>query len=58
VIDEKKQQFAFIPKRSAIAEAQAVGAFIAEMSKSAARDAWREIKPSFDIIVHRMGLVI
>lgn len=56
VIDEKQQQFAFIPKRSAIAEAQAEGVFIAEMTKTAARDAWREIKPSFDVIAQRMGL--
>ena len=35
-----------IPKRSAIAEAQADGEVLWEMKKTAARDAWREIEPS------------
>ncbi|MCW5656730.1 MAG: ParA family protein [Burkholderiaceae bacterium] len=39
-------QFARIPKRSAIAEAQAAGEVLWEMKKTAARDAWREIEPS------------
>ena len=39
-------QFANIPKRSAIAEAQASGEVLWEMKKTAARDAWREIEPS------------
>jgi chromosome partitioning protein len=56
VIDAKTKQFAFIPKRSAVAEAQADGAFLAEVKKTAARDAWREIRPSFDVILERMGL--
>ncbi len=38
--------FAFIPKRSAIAEAQAEGLLLWEMKKTAARDAWVEIEPS------------
>jgi chromosome partitioning protein len=39
-------QCAGIPKRSAIAEAQANGEVLWEMKKTAARDAWREIEPS------------
>ena len=38
--------FAFIPKRSAIAEAQAEGQPLWELKKTAARDAWAEIEPS------------
>ena len=38
--------FARIPKRSAIAEAQADGLLLWEMKKTAARDAWGEIEPS------------
>ena len=37
--------FAFLPRRSAIAEAQASGAVLWEMKKTAARDAWKEIEP-------------
>ena len=37
--------FASIPRRSSIAEAQAEGAVLWEMKKTAARDAWREIEP-------------
>jgi chromosome partitioning protein len=35
-----------IPKRSAIAEAQAEGQLLWEMKKTAARDAWSEIEPT------------
>jgi chromosome partitioning protein len=45
-IGEGPGQFANIPKRSAIAEAQAAGEVLWEMKKTAARDAWREIEPS------------
>jgi len=38
--------FASIPRRSCIAEAQAEGAVLWEMKKTAARDVWREIEPS------------
>ena len=38
--------FASMPRRSCIAEAQAAGAVLWEMKKTAARDAWREIEPS------------
>jgi len=37
---------ASIPKRLAIAEAQASGEVLWEMKKTAARDAWKEIQPS------------
>jgi chromosome partitioning protein len=45
-LEDGVEGFAFIPKRSAIAEAQAEGQLIWEMKKTAARDAWLEIEPS------------
>ncbi len=54
-INGDTNKFAFVPKRSAIAEAQAEGAFIGEVKKTAARDAWREIKPTFQELAARMG---
>lgn len=42
--------FASIPRRSAIAEAQAGAEVLWEMKKTAARDAWREIEPSVRVI--------
>jgi len=38
--------FANLPRRSSIAEAQAEGLVLWEMKKTAARDAWRDIEPS------------
>lgn len=46
--------FASIPRRSCIAEAQAEGAVLWEMKKTAARDAWREIEPS----ITRIGDIV
>jgi|SRR5450631_1717649 len=57
-VDENSKQFAFIPKRSAIAEAQAEGLFLGDFKKTAARDAWREIKPSFDAVARYMKLEV
>ena len=37
--------FALMPRRSAIAEAQASGEVLWKMKKTAARDAWKEIEP-------------
>jgi chromosome partitioning protein len=45
-IGEPPGTLASIPKRSAIAEAQAAGAVLWEMKKTAARDAWTEIRPT------------
>ena len=42
--------FASMPRRSAIAEAQAHAEVLWEMKKTAARDAWREIEPSLRAI--------
>ena len=42
--------FASIPRRSAVAEAQANAEVLWEMKKTAARDAWREIEPSLRAI--------
>lgn len=47
-------EFAFIPRRSAVAEAQAEGAVLWEMKKTAARDAWKEIEPS----IARIGEIV
>ncbi len=49
--------FGYIQKRTAIAEAQAAGMFVADMTKTSARDAWREIRPVFEMIAARMGLI-
>lgn len=53
-----QRRFAHIAKRSAVAEAQAAGVFLPDLAKSSAREAWREIKPVFDMIVHRLNLQI
>ncbi len=45
-LSERLGDIASIPRRSAIGEAQAQGAVLWEMKKTAARDAWREIEPS------------
>ncbi|HEX6705074.1 MAG TPA: ParA family protein [Albitalea sp.] len=45
-LDPARRQFACIPKRSAIAEAQSAGSLLWQMKKTAARDAWREIEPT------------
>jgi hypothetical protein len=48
-------EFACIPRRSAIAEAQAEGRVLWEMKKTAARDAWREIEPGIARIATIVG---
>ena len=50
-LSERPGDIASIPRRSAIGEAQAQGAVLWEMKKTAARDAWREIEPSLARIV-------
>ena len=45
-IGEGPGAFAWMPRRSCIAEAQAEGLVLWDMKKTAARDAWREIEPS------------
>ncbi len=56
-VGEGAGQLASIPKRSAIAEAQAEGLLLWEMKKTAAREAWAEIEPSLqriaDIVLAR-----
>ncbi|WP_140987148.1 ParA family protein [Asticcacaulis tiandongensis] len=49
-------KYAFVPKRSAIAEAQAAGMFLPELKKTSARDACNELRPVLDTILYRMGL--
>ena len=53
-LSERPGDLAFIPKRSAIAEAQAAGLLLWEMKKTAARDAWAETEPS---LRHILGVV-
>lgn len=43
-------QYASMPRRSAVAEAQAEGLVLWEMKKTAARDAWREIEVAMAVI--------
>jgi len=50
-LSERQGDLAFIPKRSAIAEAQAAGLLLWEMKKSAAHDAWAETEPSLRYIL-------
>ena len=45
-LSERPGHAAFIPKRSAIAEAQSDGTVLWAMKKTAARDTWAEIEPS------------
>jgi len=45
-LSDRLGDIASLPHRTAIAEAQAQGAVLWEMKKTAARDAWREIEPS------------
>jgi chromosome partitioning protein len=46
----KPGQFASMPRRAAVAEAQAEGLVLWEMKKTAARDAWREIEVAMAVI--------
>ena len=48
----KPGDIASIPRRSAVAEAQAEGFVLWEMKKTAARDAWREIEPGLTFIAN------
>jgi chromosome partitioning protein len=48
--------WAYIPKRSAIAEAQSSGELLWEMKKTAGRDTWREIEPAIAALVEAMKL--
>ena len=58
LLDKEKNKFAMIAKRSSIAEAQAAGQALFEMNKTAAKEAWKEIKPVFDKIAELMKLEI
>jgi chromosome partitioning protein len=53
-LSEAKGDYARLPKRVAVAEAQASGELLWEVRKTAARDAWKEIEPS---IAHIAGIV-
>jgi len=47
---------ALIQNRTAIAEAQAEGAPLWKLSKTSARDAWREVEPAFQKVASVMGV--
>lgn len=51
-IGPKPGDIASMPRRSAVAEAQAEGFVLWEMKKTAARDAWREIAPGLTFIAN------
>jgi chromosome partitioning protein len=48
--------YAGVRTRTAIAEAQASGLYVADMKKTSAREAFDEIKPCFEAIARRMAL--
>jgi chromosome partitioning protein len=50
-LSDRLGDIASFPKRTAISEAQAAGALLWEVKKTAARDAWKEIEPSVARIV-------
>ena len=50
------QSVAKIPRLQAVEEAQNTGAFIADMKKTSARDAWKQIQPVFDAIISKLQL--
>jgi chromosome partitioning protein len=52
--NDKSNEFAFIRKSTAIAEAQASGQPVWELKKTSARDAWKEIEPFFELIGNRI----
>lgn len=54
--EEGSNDFAHIPMRSVIPEAQASGEPIWEIKKTAARDAWRELEKYFIVIAARMEI--
>lgn len=47
-------EFAWLPRRSSIAEAQSAGEVLWEMKKTAARDTWKEIETSIATIAGRV----
>jgi chromosome partitioning protein len=55
-IGTKPGDIASMPRRSAVAEAQAEGFVLWEMKKTAARDAWREIEPGLTFIANTVLL--
>ena len=54
--EEGSNDFAHIPMRSVIPEAQASGKPIWEINKTAAREAWRELEKYFTVIAARMEI--
>ncbi len=48
--------FGLVQKRTAIAEAQAAGAFVGDLTKTSARGAWSELRPVFDMVLAGLDL--
>lgn len=57
LIKTEANGFAYLPNRTALAEAQAGGLPLWELKKTSARDAWKDIKPHFVEIAHRLGVL-
>lgn len=56
LIPVKKGFFANIPRRTAVAEAQAANCPIWTIPKTSAKEAWRLIEPVFNVILDRVGV--
>jgi chromosome partitioning protein len=52
--DDQDKTVAQIPRLQAVEEAQNKGLFLGDMTKTSGRDAWRQIKPVFDLIIRKM----
>ncbi len=50
-------RMASIPSRTAVAEAQAMGAPIWTLQKTSSREAWMHLKPIFQKVAHTMGVM-
>jgi chromosome partitioning protein len=53
---DPQKPWAYLPKRSVIAETQGSGEVLWTVKKSAARDTWRDIEPAFVAIAKRLDL--
>ncbi len=55
-VDDQNEKLAFIPTRTAVAEAQAAGLPIWKLGKTSAKECWKLLNPIFDSIARRMGV--
>ena len=49
---------AFIPTRTALAEAQAAGLPVWKIPKTSAKTAWSELRFVFEVIIERLGITV